>query len=94
MIIVPNIMYLDKTISNSNYSINYYFTEMTKKIVLTLNDDNEDLNNIVRKYYNKWKATKFVKEYDKDYFNYYINKNKLRSKKSRFKSKNICLWLC
>ena len=26
MIIVPNIMYLNKTISNNNYSINYYFT--------------------------------------------------------------------
>ena len=80
MIIVPNIMYLNKTISNNSYSINYYFTEMTKKVVLTLSD-NEELNKIVRKYYNKWKETKFIKEYDKEYFDYYLTQNKLTSKK-------------
>ena len=80
MIIVPNIMYLDKTISNSDYSINYYFTELTKKIVLTLTSDNTELNNIVTKYYNKWKKSSFVSEYDKEYFNYYIKQNKLSSK--------------
>lgn len=80
MIIVPNIMYLDKTISNSDYSINYYFTEITKKIVLTLSDNNEELNNIVNKYYNKWKKSRFVDEYDKEYFDYYVKKNKLSSK--------------
>lgn len=79
MIIVPNMMYLDKIIDNSSYSINYYFTEMTDKIVLTLGNDKE-LNNIVKKYFNKWKETKFVDEYDKDYFNYYLTKNNLSSK--------------
>lgn len=79
MIIVPNMMYLDKIIDNSSYSINYYFTEMTDKIVLTLGNDRE-LNNIVKKYFNKWKETKFVDEYDKDYFNYYLTKNNLSSK--------------
>lgn len=79
MIIVPNMMYLDKIIDNSSYSINYYFTEMTDKIVLTLGNDKE-LNNIVKKYFNKWKETKFVGEYDKDYFNYYLTKNNLSSK--------------
>lgn len=79
MIIVPNMMYLDKIIDNSSYSINYYFTEMTNKIVLTLGNDKE-LNNIVKKYFNKWKETKFVDEYDKDYFDYYLTKNNLSSK--------------
>ncbi len=79
MIIVPNMMYLDKIIDNSSYSINYYFTEMTDKVVLTLGNDKE-LNNIVKKYFNKWKETKFVDEYDKDYFNYYLTKNNLSSK--------------
>ena len=32
MIIVPNIMYLDRTIGKSEYSINYYFTEINKKL--------------------------------------------------------------
>ena len=55
MIIIPNIMYLNKTIENNTYYINYYFTEMNKKIVLTLGSDNTRLNNIIRKYFNKWK---------------------------------------
>lgn len=80
MIIVPNVMYLDKIIANSDYSINYYFTEFTKKIVLTLDDDNDKLNNIITKYYNKWKKTSYIEEYDKEYFDYYVNKNKLSSK--------------
>ena len=57
MIIVPNIMYLDYTIQKDKYSINYYFTEMKKQIVLTLSDNNKELNNIVTKYYNKWRQT-------------------------------------
>lgn len=80
MIIVPNVMYLDKIIANSDYSINYYFTEFTKKIVLTLSDDNDELNNVVTKYYNKWKKISYIKEYDKEYFDYYVSKNKLSSK--------------
>ena len=51
MIIVPNIMYLDYTIKNDKYSINYYFTELKKQVVLTLSDSNKELNTIVRKYY-------------------------------------------
>ena len=31
MIIVPNIMYLNYTIENDKYSINYFFTEMQKQ---------------------------------------------------------------
>lgn len=79
MIIIPNIMYLDKTI-NSTYVINYYFTEMNKKIVLTLSDNNEELNKIVEKFYIKWKATKYVKEYNKAYLNYYLTKNNISAK--------------
>ena len=77
MIIVPNIMYLDKVIGKSEYSINYYFTEMSKKIVLTLSDDNKEVNKILTKYYNKWKETKYVKEYNQSYLKYYVEKNEL-----------------
>ena len=79
MIIVPNIMYLDYTMGNSDYSINYFFTEINKRMVLTLSNNN-DANAIVKKYYNKWKATKFVEEYNKDYLNYYYEMNKLSAK--------------
>ena len=80
MIIVPNIMYLDKMIGKSEYSINYYFTEMTKKVVLTLSDSNKELNKIIRKYYNKWKETSYVKEYNDAYLAYYVDKNELSDK--------------
>ncbi len=80
MIIIPNVMYMDKNISSDKYSINYYFTEITKKVVLTLSNNNEELNNIVRKYYTKWKETRFIEQYDKEYFDYYIKENNLTSK--------------
>ena len=89
MIIVPNIMYLDHTITKNKYSINYYFTELNRKVVLTLSDDNKELNQIVRKYYNKWKLTKYVKEYNTEYLDYYMTENKLSAKtKASLISKN------
>lgn len=84
MIIVPNIMYLDKTIENNSYYINYYFTEMSKKLVLTLSSDksNARLNTIIRKYFEKWKTDNYVDEYNDVYFNYYITENKVSSAES------------
>ena len=84
MIIVPNIMYLDKTIENNSYYINYYFTEMSKKLVLTLsnNKSNARLNTIIRKYFEKWKTDNYVDEYNDAYFNYYITENKVSSAES------------
>ena len=80
MVIVPNIMYLNYTIDNDKYSINYFFTEMQKQIVLTLSKDNKELNKIVTKYYNKWKQTKYVKEYNDAYLDYYLEENNLNAK--------------
>ena len=89
MIVVPNIMYLDYTIEKNKYSINYYFTEMKKQIVLTLSDTNKKLNTIITKYYNKWRQTNYIKEYNDAYLNYYIEKNQLDAKtKASLVSKN------
>ena len=89
MIIVPNIMYLNYTIQKDKYYINYYFTELNKQIVLTLSDGDKELNTIVRKYYNKWKQTKYIKEYNKEYLDYYLENNKLSAKtKASLISKN------
>lgn len=81
MIIIPNIRYLDKTIENNSYYINYYFTEMNNKLVLTLSEDesNGRLNTIIRKYFNKWKNNNYVDEYNNAYFDYYISENNLSS---------------
>ena len=89
MIVVPNIMYLDYTIEKDKYSINYYFTELKKQIVLTLSDNNKELNTIVTKYYNKWRQTNYIKEYNDAYLNYYLEKNELDAKtKAKLISKN------
>ena len=89
MVIVPNIMYLNYTIDNDKYSINYFFTEMQKQIVLTLSKDNEELNKIVTKYYNKWRQTKYVQEYNDAYLDYYLEENDLNAKtKAELISKN------
>ncbi|MBQ6477574.1 MAG: GGDEF domain-containing protein [Bacilli bacterium] len=80
MIVVPNIMYLNYTIETNKYHINYFLTEMSKQVVLTLSKDNNELNEIVRKYYKKWKLTKYVKEYNKEYLNYYIENNNISAK--------------
>ena len=89
MIVIPNIMYLDHTIQIDSYYINYFLTEMKKELVLTLSDNNDKLNTIVKKYYTKWIGTKYVKEYNKEYLNYYINANKLTAKeKADLISKN------
>ena len=82
-------MYLNYTIQKDKYHINYYFTELKKKIVLTLSDGDKELNNIVKKYYNKWKQTKYIKEYNEEYLNYYLENNKLSAKtKATLISKN------
>ena len=89
MLIVPNTMYLDYTIEKGKYSINYFFTEMKKQIVITLSDKDKKLNNILTKYYNKWKQTNYIKEYNDAYLNYYLVKNKIDSeKKASLLSKN------
>ena len=88
MVIVPNIMYLDKTISNENYYINYVLTEMSNKIVLTLKSGNDELNNIVRKHFEHWADKYFVESYNKKLLDYYIENNNINDKtKSKILSK-------
>ena len=89
MIIVPNIMYLNYTIQKDKYYTNYFFTEINKQIVLTLSDGDKELNNIVKKYYNKWRQTNYIKEYNEEYLDYYLENNKLSAKtKATLISKN------
>jgi len=82
MIIVPQLMYIDKTLTLQNLHINYYFTEMSKKIVLTLTNENTKLNSIVKKYFNRWKELNYVDSYNKNYINYYVSKIGLTDKAS------------
>ena len=89
MVVTPNIMYLDYTIEKNKYWINYYLTEVKKQIVLTLSKNDEELDNIVTKYYNKWRQTNYIKDYNKAYLDYYLNKNNIDAKtKASLVSKN------
>jgi len=77
--LIPQNMYLDQILSN-DLNINYYFTEMNKKVVLTLTDDNNELNKIVKKYFTKWKEKFYVKNYNEEYLKYYIATKKINDK--------------
>ena len=78
-ILIPQNMYLDQILINE-LNVNYYFTEMNKKVVLTLTDDNNELNKIVKKYFTKWKEKYYVKNYNEEYLKYYIATKKINDK--------------
>lgn len=80
MIVVPNVLSLENTISNDNYYLNYFFTDITKNIVLTLDTNNKELNNILKKYYNNWISEFYVNDYNKLLLNFYLDKNSINDK--------------
>lgn len=80
MIIVPNILSLEKTISNDDYYLNYFFTDITKKIVLTLDSNNKGLNTILKKYYNNWLEEYYVNDYNKLLLDFYIEERNINDK--------------
>lgn len=76
-----------KTIFDNNYTISYNITEYKKNIVLSLGD-NEKLNNILIKYYNKWKNEHYNSVYNKYLVNNYFLFNNLDdSQIVKFRSK-------
>lgn len=89
MIVIPHIMYLNKVLSNgSSYSINFTLSEMNKKIVLTLSDEDTKLNDIMKKYFNSWKNNNYVSVYNSNLFDFYIeNKNISDSDKKDLQAK-------
>ena len=78
-IIVSNIETLDKTISNS-YFINYFFTDISNNIVLSLDANNKELNNIMTKYFNNFMKEYYIEDYNKLLLNHYVNKNNINDK--------------
>ncbi len=80
MISIPNIMHMDKTIVTDDYHINYYLTEISKKLVLRLSENDDRLNEIVKKYFNNWMLNYYSEEYNKTYFDYYIESKEITSK--------------
>lgn len=77
-IIVPKTMYLEKIIE-TKLNIAYNITEMNKYIVLTLGKTDK-LNNILKKYYDKWSQEKFESKYNNHLANSYFTYNKTMEK--------------
>lgn len=80
LIVVPYMRYLDKIIASDSYYINYYFTDLSKKAVLTLKDDNKTLNSIIKKYFIEWKNKNYVENYNSELLDYYLEKNDVSDK--------------
>ena len=72
VIIIPHMLNLDRTIKN-DYYVNYFFNNISKNVVLTLDSNNKDLNSIIIKFYNRWFAEQYETDYNKTFLNYYIN---------------------
>ena len=71
-VIIPYMLNLDKTIK-SEYHVNYFFNNISKNIVLTLDSNNKSLNTIITKAYNYWFNNEYTADYNKTLLNYYIN---------------------
>ena len=79
-VIVSNILSLEKTINNDDYFLNYFFTDITKNIVLTLDQNNKELNKILEKYFKHWQKEYYVLDYNKLLLNYYVEKRNINDK--------------
>ena len=89
-VIIPNLMYLDKTLKNDKYNIKYIITELNKRIVLTLSDNekSEMMNSIIKKYFNYWVENEYIAAYNKTLLDYYITKANINDKeKTEFLTK-------
>ena len=78
-IVVPHIMNLDKTIKG-DYHINYFFNNISKNVVLTLDSSNKNLNSIFTKTYNNWYKNEYSDDYNKTLLDYYTNMRNVSDK--------------
>jgi diguanylate cyclase (GGDEF) domain len=85
-IAIPKTIYL-KEITNSKLSINYNMNDLTLDYVITLGE-NKNLNNILKKYFKKWKSENLEESYLSHLSNNYFEFKKISEKdKTAFRSK-------
>ena len=86
-IVVPRISSFNLIISNENLNISYNLNEIKQDYVLRLGND-EKLNDIIRKYFKKWKELKYDDSFGKAFsINYFAFSNIEDKGKALFKSK-------
>lgn len=78
--IAPYILSLDQTMGHPDFQIIYNLTEMNKRLVLTLADEDTRVNSIISKYYENWRSKYYVSEYNKTLFKYYTDQNSVNDK--------------
>ncbi len=79
MIIIPNMINLERTI-NSDYHINYFFNNLSRNVVLTLDSNNKNLNSIFTKAYDHWFSKEYVDCYNKTLLDYYMSMRNINDK--------------
>lgn len=71
-IAIPKTFYLNQILEN-HLNINYNITEIKANLVLQLGN-NDRLNNVISKYFNKWYQESYDKSYGQNLTNYYFYK--------------------
>ena len=86
-IVLPKISYFGLIISNENLHISYNINEIKQDYVIRLGND-EKLNEIITKYFNKWKELKYDDSFGKHFSSNYFSFSNIDDKgKALFKSK-------
>lgn len=87
-IIVPKTEYLDEVLANDILNISYNLNDLPVYYTISLGN-NEKLNTIITKFYNKWKIDGFTKSYDDNFVRTYFDGSKISAlEEQQFKSKN------
>ncbi len=86
-IMIPKISNYNLILSKENLNISYNINEIKQDYVIKLGND-EKLNEIILKYFNKWSDLKYKDSFDRHFSNNYFSFSKLDDKsKVDFKSK-------
>lgn len=86
-VLMPKILYLDKFFEQEDLFLAYNIIDMGFEYVISLGDD-QRLNDILIKLYNKWFAEKFSSSYSYHFSNAYFKFNKINEKDiDNFRSK-------
>ena len=86
-IVIPRVLYLKDVVGNSQLNISYNITEMHDNLVLSLGE-NEKLNVIFIKYYNKWKTNGFKESFNENFTSNYFKFLSIEdTDKAKFRSK-------
>ena len=86
-IVLPKLSYFGLIISNENLNISYNINEIKQDYIIRLGND-EKLNEVITKYFNKWKELKYDDSFGKHFSsNYFTFSNTDDKGKALFKSK-------